>query len=84
MLLSGKDIPKEDIEALIKKRLCGKDIAKKLGITRKTLYNIRNNSAGIEYLYVLRIEKDGCHFIFDLDSNNKNGVATTVTDIFFS
>ncbi len=42
--------------------------------TRKTLYNIRNNSAGIEYLYVLRIEKDGCHFIFDLDSNNKNGV----------
>lgn len=34
-----KNITKEEIMSLIKKRLFGKDIAKELGITRRTLYN---------------------------------------------
>ena len=38
--------------------------------TEKTLYNIRENTVGVEYLYVLKIEEDGCHFVFDLDTDD--------------
>ncbi len=40
--------------------------------TKQTLYRIKENAFGIEYLYVLQIKEDGCHFIFDLDTNNTN------------
>ncbi len=36
--------------------------------TEDMMYKIRNNASGVEYLYVIRIEEDGCRFIFDLAS----------------
>ncbi|MCR5673966.1 MAG: HD domain-containing protein [Lachnospiraceae bacterium] len=42
-----------------------------------TLYSIRDNAAGVKYLYVIKIEKDGCYVVFDLDTEDtpayKNG-----------
>ena len=37
------------------------------------LYEIRDSSADIEYLYVYRIESDGCHVVFDLDTDDVKG-----------
>ncbi len=36
--------------------------------TEKMLYRIRDGATGVVYLYVIRIEDDGCRFIFDLIS----------------
>ena len=36
--------------------------------TEQLLYSLRNSSPDIEYLYVYRIEEDGCHVVFDLDT----------------
>ena len=37
--------------------------------TESALYNIRDNSVGIQYLYVFQVKEDGCHVIFDLDAD---------------
>ncbi len=37
-------------------------------ITQKRLYDIKNSSVGIEYIYVYQIREDGCHVVFDLDT----------------
>lgn len=37
------------------------------------LYNIRNSSPDIEYIYVYKIEEDGCHVVFDLDTEELQG-----------
>lgn len=38
--------------------------------TEQMLYNIREGAAGVKYLYVLKIEKDGCYVAFDLDTED--------------
>ncbi len=38
--------------------------------TRDLLYNIRNSATGVQYLYVIRIEPDGCRFVFDLETED--------------
>lgn len=38
--------------------------------TESILYNIRDNSVGVEYLYVLKIKEDGCHVAFDLETDD--------------
>ncbi len=38
-----------------------------------TLYSIRNSSPDIEYVYVYKIERDGCHVVFDLDTEDTPG-----------
>ncbi len=37
--------------------------------TENALYNIRDNSIGIQYLYVFQLKEDESHVIFDLDEN---------------
>ncbi|MBQ7499558.1 MAG: HD domain-containing protein [Clostridia bacterium] len=37
------------------------------------LYNIRRVSPKVEYIYVYRILEDGCHVVFDLDSEEVEG-----------
>ncbi len=37
-------------------------------IVQKRLYDIRNGSPGVEYIYVYQIREDGCHVVFDLDT----------------
>ena len=41
--------------------------------TQELLYAIRDSSADVEYLYVYRIEEDGCHVVFDLDTEELEG-----------
>lgn len=38
--------------------------------TKDMLYKIRDNSDGVKYLYLVKIKKDGCYFIMDLDSGD--------------
>ncbi len=40
------------------------------GDVEKRLYEIRNSSADIEFLYVYRVALDGCHVVFDLDTED--------------
>lgn len=41
--------------------------------TEKLLYSMRDSSPDIEYLYVYRVEEDGCHVVFDLDTDEVPG-----------
>ncbi|MBR3629694.1 MAG: HD domain-containing protein, partial [Oscillospiraceae bacterium] len=41
--------------------------------TERLLYEIRDNTEDIQYLYVYRIEEDGCHVVFDLDTAELEG-----------
>ncbi|MCR4851319.1 MAG: HD domain-containing protein [Lachnospiraceae bacterium] len=36
--------------------------------TENMLYRIRRNAPGVQFLYVVKIKPDGCHFIFDLET----------------
>ena len=38
--------------------------------TRNMLYKIRDAAAGVQYLYVIKIEQDGCYVAFDLDTED--------------
>lgn len=37
------------------------------------LYTMKNTNSGIKYIYVYKIDKDGCHVIFDLNTANFEG-----------
>ncbi len=41
--------------------------------TLDLLYRVRESYTGIKYVYVLKVERDGCHFIFDLDAEDEPG-----------
>ena len=41
--------------------------------TEKLLYQIRDSSPDIEYVYVYQIREDGCHVVFDLDTEEVEG-----------
>jgi len=38
--------------------------------TEQELYNIRECFAGVEYLYILVIQEDACHVVFDLETED--------------
>ena len=40
--------------------------------TREKLYEIKKNIDSIQYIYVYKIKKDGCHVVFDIDDSNIN------------
>lgn len=44
--------------------------------TKDILYSLRDNAETIEYLYVWTVEKDGCHVVFDLDTEYDKGFET--------
>ena len=41
--------------------------------TERQLYRIRESTPDIEYVYVYRIQPDGCHVVFDLDTEGLPG-----------
>lgn len=41
--------------------------------TEKRLTAVKNSSPDIEYVYVYKIEEDGCHVVFDLDTDELKG-----------
>ena len=41
--------------------------------TENQLYKLKNSSPSIQYLYVYRILEDGCHVVFDLDTDEVKG-----------
>ncbi len=38
--------------------------------TRNMLYNIRDNSNGIKFLYAVKVEEDGVYYVFDLETED--------------
>lgn len=40
---------------------------------KKLLYGIRDSSPDIEYVYVYKIDEEGCHVVFDLDTEELTG-----------
>ena len=42
--------------------------------TKDLLYQIRDSSSSILYLYVVKVEEDGYHFVFDLDTGDEVGI----------
>ncbi|MBQ9605961.1 MAG: HD domain-containing protein [Lachnospiraceae bacterium] len=49
------------------------DAAEGYAAAEARLQRIRESSPDIEYLYVYRIEEDGCHVVFDLDTEEVEG-----------
>ncbi len=41
--------------------------------TEDLLEKIRDSASGVLYLYVIRVEQDGCRFVFDLDTDDTPG-----------
>lgn len=41
--------------------------------TERRLYDIRESSPEIKYVYVYKIMEDGCHVVFDLDTEGEEG-----------
>ncbi len=41
--------------------------------TKQQLYKLRNSSPDIKYVYVYQIKQDGCHVVFDLDTDDLEG-----------
>ena len=41
--------------------------------TEKNLYSIKDSSPDIQYVYVYKIMQDGCHVVFDLDTDDTPG-----------
>ncbi len=41
--------------------------------TEEMLYKLKNSSPDIQYLYAYKIEEDGCHVVFDLDTEDLEG-----------
>ncbi len=41
--------------------------------TKERLERVRDNAPEVEYIYAYRVEKDGCHVVFDLDSEGVEG-----------
>ncbi len=41
--------------------------------TEERLYELRDSSPDVQYIYVYRIMKDGCHAVFDLDTDEMEG-----------
>ena len=39
----------------------------------ESFYSIKNSNTNIEYIYVYKIDEEGCHVIFDLDSGTFDG-----------
>ena len=67
--LAGKSLDPEMVDEYIKKGEKAKGYKK----VKKELYAIRDSSPDIEYVYVYRIEKDGCRVVFDLDTTELEG-----------
>lgn len=43
--------------------------------TEKLLYGLRGSSPDVEYIYAYKIMEDGCHVVFDLDTDEVEGSA---------
>jgi len=41
--------------------------------TKDRLYNIRNTSQDVAYVYAYKIDSEGCHVVFDLDTEDLEG-----------
>ena len=67
--LAASAIDPERVSEFIEKG----EAAEGYAATKKLLYSIRESSPDIEYVYVYRIEKDGCHVVFDLDTQDLAG-----------
>lgn len=68
-MLAGSCVNPEMVDAYLKN---GED-TEGYKETKEQLTRIRDSAPDIEYLYVYRIEEDGCHVVFDLDTEDVEG-----------
>ena len=64
--LMSKKIDAERIDEFLEKGFDAPGYAE----TRNELYSLRDSYPDVEYLYVYRISDDGCHVVFDLDTED--------------
>ena len=50
--------------------------------TEKLLYALKNSDDEIEYIYIYKILEDGCHVVFDLDSETVKGSPVGYVEAF--
>ena len=67
--LAASQINPEMIDEYIQKGEAAKGYIQ----TEKLLYQIRESSPDIEFIYAYKMEKDGCHVVFDLDTEEFKG-----------
>lgn len=67
--LAARAIDAERVEEFIEK---GEEASGYIE-TEKILEAIRDSNPDVSYLYVYQIQKDGCHVVFDLDSDGLEG-----------
>ena len=81
-ILDENEAACQSVVSLVRATINGDDIDKYLEKGNRTtgydttvqrLYAIKDSSPNIQYIYVYKIEKDGCHVVFDLDSVDENG-----------
>ncbi len=63
---AAKVVDADKIDEYIEK---GRDVSG-YSETEALLYDIRDNSQGVQYLYVIKIMEDGCCFAFDCETEN--------------
>ncbi len=51
------------------------EAAEGYGKIKEKLYKIRNSSPDVKYVYIYQIREDGCHVVFDLDTEEVEGSA---------
>lgn len=67
--LAAKEIDSEMIDEYIKKGYAAPGYVK----TKKRLSILRSSASDITFLYVYKVEEDGCHVVFDLDGKLNDG-----------
>ena len=67
--LAAGIIPPERVDEFIEKG----ERAEGYSQIEQSLYKIRASSPDIKYVYAYKIEKDGCHVVFDLDDGDDEG-----------
>lgn len=62
-------IPGDDVDSFL---IAGQKDSE-YALAEKSLYGLFNSCDKIEYMYVYKIEEDGCHVVFDLDTPEVKG-----------
>ncbi|MBR1735508.1 MAG: HD domain-containing protein [Firmicutes bacterium] len=67
--LAATEVDGDKVDEYIKKGTSSKDYLE----VKSRLQKIKDSSPNIKYLYIYKIEEDGCHVVFDLDGTDTDG-----------
>ena len=78
-LLAGEIIKAEDIDGVLKQGSAYPDY----DIIMRKLYKLREAYPDVVYLYVYQMREDGCHVLFDLDTDQYTGSKFGTVEKYF-